>query len=90
MHVHLPDLSGGVLIYLLVFSRVGAMVIVDGQDKVIGILSERDIVRVVAEQGAPGLAQPVSSWQSNTVKRMNVPCRHIMEWKSGSLTILTR
>jgi flagellar biosynthetic protein FliR len=26
MHIHLPDLSGGVLIYLLVFSRVGAMV----------------------------------------------------------------
>ena len=26
MHVHLPDLSGIVLIYLLVFARVGAMV----------------------------------------------------------------
>jgi flagellar biosynthetic protein FliR len=26
VHIHLPDLSGGVLIYLLVFSRVGAMV----------------------------------------------------------------
>ena len=26
MHVHLPDLSGTVLIYLLVFSRVGAMI----------------------------------------------------------------
>jgi flagellar biosynthetic protein FliR len=26
MHIHLPDLSGGVLIYLLVFSRVGAMI----------------------------------------------------------------
>ena len=26
MHIHLPDLSGTVLVYLLVFSRVGAMV----------------------------------------------------------------
>jgi len=26
MHIHLPDLSGAVLIYLLVFARVGAMV----------------------------------------------------------------
>jgi flagellar biosynthetic protein FliR len=26
MHIHLPDLSGIVLVYLLVFARVGAMV----------------------------------------------------------------
>lgn len=26
MHIHLPDLSGTVLVYLLVFSRVGAMI----------------------------------------------------------------
>ncbi len=52
---------------LLLSRRVGAMVIVDGQDQVVGILSERDVVRVVAEQGAAGLAQPVSSCMSREV-----------------------
>jgi CBS domain-containing protein len=52
---------------LLHSRRVGAMVIVDDQDQVVGILSERDVVRVVAEQGAAGLAQPVSSCMSREV-----------------------
>jgi CBS domain-containing protein len=52
---------------LLLSRRVGAMVIVDGQDQVVGILSERDVVRVVAEQGGGGLAQPVSSCMSRDV-----------------------
>lgn len=46
---------------------VGAMVIVEGDDRVVGILSERDIVRVVAERGPPGLAQPISSSMSRDV-----------------------
>ena len=52
----------------LLHSRgVGAMVIVEGDDRVVGILSERDIVRVVAERGPPGLAQPISSSMSRDV-----------------------
>lgn len=39
--------------------RVGALVVCDG-DKVVGILSERDVVRAVAERGAAGLSAPVS------------------------------
>jgi len=45
---------------LLHSRRVGAMVVVDEADTIIGILSERDIVRVVAERGAAGLADPIS------------------------------
>jgi CBS domain-containing protein len=52
---------------LLHSRHVGALVIVDDQDKVIGILSERDVVRVVAEKGAAGLAQAVSSCMSREV-----------------------
>jgi CBS domain-containing protein len=52
---------------LLLSRRVGALVIVDDQDMVIGILSERDVVRVVAEKGAAGLNQPVSSCMSQDV-----------------------
>jgi CBS domain-containing protein len=52
---------------LLLSRHVGALVIVDDQDMVIGILSERDVVRVVAEMGAAGLNQPVSSCMSREV-----------------------
>lgn len=40
--------------------RVGAVVITEGE-RVVGILSERDVVRVVAEQGAPALTMTVAS-----------------------------
>jgi CBS domain-containing protein len=41
--------------------KVGAMVVVDDRDAVVGILSERDVVRVVARHGPEGLASPVAS-----------------------------
>ena len=47
--------------------RVGAMVIVDKAGVIAGILSERDIVRVVAERGAAGLDEPVSSCMTRDV-----------------------
>ncbi|MDR3506651.1 MAG: CBS domain-containing protein [Caulobacteraceae bacterium] len=52
---------------LLHARRIGAMVIVDEKDDVVGILSERDVVRLVAEQGAGGLTQPVSQWMTKDV-----------------------
>lgn len=52
---------------LLHSRRVGAMVIVDQHDDVVGILSERDVVRLVAELGAAGLNQPVSKWMTRDV-----------------------
>lgn len=52
---------------LLHSRRVGAMVVVDEADAIIGILSERDIVRVVAERGAAGLADPISMCMTTDV-----------------------
>jgi CBS domain-containing protein len=52
---------------LLNSRRVGAMVIVDDKDAVVGILSERDIVRSVAELGAAALAEPISSCMTRNV-----------------------
>jgi CBS domain-containing protein len=52
---------------LLHARRVGAMVIVDQQDRVVGILSERDVVRVVAEEGAAGLSRPISTCMTRDV-----------------------
>lgn len=46
--------------------RVGAMVVVAG-DRVVGIFSERDLVRAVAEDGAAALERPVSAYMTGQV-----------------------
>ncbi len=46
--------------------RVGALVVCDGA-RVVGILSERDVVRAVADRGAEGLNAPVSEHMSSKV-----------------------
>jgi CBS domain-containing protein len=45
---------------ILAERRIGALLIVDGQRPVAGIISERDIVRAVATHGAKALDEPVS------------------------------
>ena len=52
---------------LLLTRRVGAMVIVDPAEKIVGILSERDIVRAVAERGAAALTEPIAGFMSREV-----------------------
>ena len=51
----------------LVEHRVGALVVLDERDGVAGILSERDIVRVVALGGPEGLTGPVASCMTTEV-----------------------
>jgi CBS domain-containing protein len=46
---------------------VGALVVLDAGGKVAGIVSERDVVRVVAEGGAQALSAPVSSCMTHDV-----------------------
>ena len=45
---------------LLRSRRVGALVVREGSGPVQGILSERDVVRAMAEEGASALERPVS------------------------------
>ena len=52
---------------LLAEKRYGAVVVADGEKHVAGILSERDIVRGVAEKGAAALDGPVSSLMTTNV-----------------------
>jgi CBS domain-containing protein len=52
---------------LLHSRRVGALVVQDGDETVVGIVSERDVVRMVAEHGAGGLTHPVSRCMSEKV-----------------------
>ena len=51
---------------LLNTRRVGALVVLDN-DRVVGIVSERDIVRIVAEGGGEALTRPVSSCMTKDV-----------------------
>ena len=44
--------------------RVGAIVVADASGAVLGILSERDIVRAIGVSGAEALAQPVSRYMT--------------------------
>jgi len=62
-----PSDSVAALAALLQARKVGAMVVLDERHEVAGIVSERDIVRVVAELGAEGLAQPISACMTRDV-----------------------
>ena len=47
--------------------RIGALVVLGPDHRVIGILSERDIVRALAEQGAGALAKPLAQMMTRKV-----------------------
>ncbi len=47
--------------------RIGAIVVVDGDKRVQGIISERDIIRALAKSGAEALASPVSAVMTRNV-----------------------
>ena len=63
---HLSD-----AIRLLAEHRIGALVITNGDRKIVGILSERDIVRVIAKEGAAALSLAVRSAMTPKVKICN-------------------
>lgn len=48
--------------------RVGAIVVVDQSDAMIGVISERDLVRALGEHGAAALTQPIANHMTRDVK----------------------
>src|SRR5215212_10417821 len=58
---------------LLSDHRIGAVLVSDAFRPVLGILSERDIVRAVASRGAAALEEPVS--RSMTEKVVTCTCQ---------------
>lgn len=62
-----PTDSVAAVAALLQARRVGAMVVLDQDHDVAGIVSERDIVRIVAERGADGLTEPVTACMTKDV-----------------------
>lgn len=52
---------------ILAREKIGSLVVVDDNKQVVGIASERDIVRIIAEKGPPSLSQPISSCMTEKV-----------------------
>lgn len=62
-----PDETTAAAVQLLHERKVGALIVVDREQHVIGIVSERDIVRELAIDGAEGLARPISACMTSNV-----------------------
>ena len=54
-----PDETIGATARLMNGRRIGAVVVVDGDDAVVGIISERDVIRGIATKGDAVLDTPV-------------------------------
>ncbi len=54
-------------VHKLAEHRIGALLVLGPDNRVVGILSERDVVRVMAERGAGVLAEPLSQVMTRKV-----------------------
>ena len=52
---------------LMAERRIGALVVLGADDRVVGILSERDIVRAISERGATAMQEQVSQVMTRKV-----------------------
>ena len=70
---------------LLAARRIGALVVIDSDQRVAGIISERDVIRELAERGAAALEQLVGQVMTRKVVTCNraETMSSIMELMSG-------
>jgi CBS domain-containing protein len=62
-----PDTTVGEIAAKLAARRIGAVVIVGADGNVDGILSERDIIKAIAQRGANALSEPASDIMTRNV-----------------------
>ncbi len=62
-----PNATLAAAVALLAEKRIGALLILGADRRIVGILSERDIVRALAERGAAALDEPVSGAMTRKV-----------------------
>ena len=62
-----PSASLAAAAKLLAEKRIGAVLILGADRRIVGILSERDIVRALAERGAGALDEPLSRTMTRKV-----------------------
>ena len=63
-----PTADLATAVKLLAERRIGAVVILGADHRIVGILSERDIVRALAEHGSTALQGPVGQVMTRDVK----------------------
>jgi CBS domain-containing protein len=66
-----PSASLAAAARLLAEKRIGAVLILGADRRIVGILSERDIVRAIGERGADVLDEPVSVAMTRKVSTCN-------------------
>ena len=66
-----PGASLAAAVRLLAEKRIGAALILGADRRIVGIISERDIVRALAERGAAALDEPVSGTMTRKVSTCN-------------------
>lgn len=76
-----PDVTLAAAIGLLAEKRIGAVVVTDEAGRILGILSERDIVRAIGQSGAAALDMRVSGTMTARVTtcRETHTVNHVME-----------
>lgn len=62
-----PDATLSEIIDKLAHKKIGAIVIVGDNGEVVGIASERDVIRLLAERGEAALKEPVSQSMTTSV-----------------------
>jgi len=80
----LPSVTLNEIVTLLASNRIGAVVIADELHRVLGIISERDIVRILATQGTPALDEPAGEHMTRNV----VTCseQNSIDWLMEEMT----
>ena len=62
-----PNATLGEVVRILSARRIGAVVVTGADRRIVGILSERDVVRVLGETGASVLDQPIADVMTRKV-----------------------
>lgn len=62
-----PTASIASIVEMLAKRRIGAVVITGADERIVGIASERDVVRALASEGPAALDKPVSTIMTRTV-----------------------
>ena len=80
-----PAATLATAVQMLVQRRVGALVVTGADDRIVGIISERDIVRVLGEKGTAALGAPVAEAMTRKVVTCgrNETIAEIMERMTG-------
>jgi CBS domain-containing protein len=79
-----PEASVRTVVETLAKERIGALILCDGDRRVVGIISERDIVRMLASGGAAVLDQPVASFMTKDVRTCTE--RDTVDWLMEEMT----